>query len=491
LILGEKPASKPCFSHAPWGWDGIPISGGKMKKLKLVSISDLRQSKEQEKLYDHPSYSEITQLARSIEKDGLLDAPIITEDNIIISGHRRILACLRLGKKSLRCEVKPIRYRGNRGKFLRLLREANRHRVKKINEVFKEEIIDTTNNEAESELEREIIERSDINIEAMEIEGTKERFGIIGRKPILDAAIKIINELRDYWPLSDRQIHYKMLNDPPEWDRRVEGVMTHFVYMNDKPSYNKLTDVLTRGRISGAIPWEAIGDETRPSAIWRVHSDTSSFIGQQLDRFMKGYFRDCLQSQPNRIEIMGEKLTLVSIIRPVAMKYCIVYTIGRGYSSINPRYDLAVRFKNTGKSKLIILILSDLDPDGDEIAQSFARSMRDDFHVNVYPIKTALTWDQVKAHHLPVSPDRKAKTGSRNYRKYFEKYKTDDVWELEALTPQQLDAILDNTIRSVIDIDLFNREIEIQNEETIELEKYRERAFKTIQDERGNDDKDN
>ena len=199
---------------------------------------------------------------------------------------------------------------------------------------------------------------------------------------------------------------------------------------------------------------------------------------------MKGYFRDPLQSQPNRIEIIAEKLTLDSIIKPVAMKYRIPYTIGRGYSSINPRHDLAIRFENSGKSKLIILILSDLDPDGDEIAQSFARSMRDDFDVPVYPVRVALTWDQVKDLNLPESPDRKAKRGSTNYKKFVQRYGSDSVWELEALSPQQLQRLLDEAVRSVMDVDLFNRELEKEKNETEELSKYREQAIRAIQIER-------
>ena len=85
---------------------------------------------------------------------------------------------------------------------------------------------------------------------------------------------------------------------------------------------------------------------------------------------------------------------------------------------------------------------------------------------------------------LPTSPDRKAKSGSKNFNKYIEKYKSDDIWELEALTPQQLQKILDEAIRGVIDIDLFNQEMENEKSERIELDKYRERVFKTIQNER-------
>jgi hypothetical protein len=455
---------------------GIDI---RMRKLTLMSISELRESKENKLLYDPPSYSDIEALAESIKKRGLLHHPVITEDNVIISGHRRILAHLHLGRKSIRCRIEPITYHKNTEKFLKLLREANRQRVKKINEVIHEEVVDSSSNkERLYNLELNRIKSSEIDVEEMEIVGEKRRFQIKGNKPLLDAAIKIINELHDYWPLSVRQIHYKLLNDPPLKNKNDPTS----VYRNDPASYHTLTNVLTRGRLFGLIPWEAIGDETRPFVSWSVYDNTSPFIENQFDGFMKGYHRNFLQSQPNWIEIMAEKLTLGSIIRPIAVKYHIPYTIGRGYSSINPRHDLAVRFGGSGKEKLVILILSDLDPDGDEIAQSFARSMRDDFDVDsIYPIKVALIWEQIKDLQLPESPDRKAKSGSTNFNKYVEKYKSNDVWELEALEPQQLQKMLDETVRGVLDIDLFNQEMQNEKSECVELDKYREQVFKAIQ----------
>lgn len=94
--------------------------------------------------------------------------------------------------------------------------------------------------------------------------------------------------------------------------------------------------------------------------------DLFVFMRRELDRFLKGFYRDLQQSQPNQIEIVWEKNTVASIIRPVAMEYCIPFTIGRGYSSLPPRKKMADRFKRSGKEKLIVLVLSDHDPEGAE-----------------------------------------------------------------------------------------------------------------------------
>src|SRR5262249_55952988 len=147
-------------------------------------------------------------------------------------------------------------------------------------------------------------------------------------------------------------------------------------YANDLQSYKNLSDLLTRARLAGAVPMNAIDDETRPVVTWNVHRDPGPFVRRKLDGFLKGYYRDLQQSQPNHVEIVGEKNTIDNIVRPVAMEYCVPLTIGRGYSSLPPRDKMAKRFRRSGKEQLILLVLSDFDPEGEDIAHSFARSMR-------------------------------------------------------------------------------------------------------------------
>jgi hypothetical protein len=304
----------------------------------------------------------------------------------------------------------------------------------------------------------------------MDIIGNKKRATIKGNRPLLEAAVKIIYGLKDFWPLSDRTIHYQLLNDPPLKHKEKP----YSTYTNDKYSYNTLTNVLTRGRLSGEIPWEAIADDTRPVIKWDVHRNISPFVKNQFDRFMKGYFRDYMQSQPNQIEILGEKLTIQSIIRPVAMEYTIPYTIGRGYSSINPRREIADRFKKSGKEEMIVLILSDFDPDGEEIAQSFSRSMRDDFDVTIQPVKVALTSDQIIDLNLPIGGE--AKKGSSNYKKFVAKYGK-NVYELEAIKPQKIQEMLDDAIKSVLDMKAFNDELDEEGKEFLNLAEYRKKTM--------------
>ena len=266
---------------------------------------------------------------------------------------------------------------------------------------------------------------------------------------------------------SDRQIHYALLNDPPL--KHASNPRSR--YDNTARSYNNLTELLTRARINGIIPWQAIADETRPVSIWRTFETPQRFIGNKLAEFLKGYWRNLQQGQPNHIEIIGEKNTVSSILKPVAMKYCIPLTITRGFCSLPPRKAIADRFTRSGCEKLVLLIASDFDPLGEEIFQSFARSMRDDFGIKtVRPIKFALNAQQAKRFDLP--PAIPVKTTSANFRKFVKKH-GGFGWELEALAPEMLQELLEEAINSVIDMEALNSEVDAEREDAAFLQAVR------------------
>ena len=85
----------------------------------------------------------------------------------------------------------------------------------------------------------------------------------------------------------------------------------------------------------------------------------------------------------------------------------------------------------------MLLLVSDFDPDGEQIAESFASSMQHNFGIaNIDAVKVALTGEQVNTLTLPPAMKRAKKT-SANYAKFNAKY-GDDVFELEAVPPAKL-----------------------------------------------------
>jgi hypothetical protein len=144
------------------------------------------------------------------------------------------------------------------------------------------------------------------------------------------------------------------------------------------------------------------------------------------------------------------------------------------------------RFKKSGREYLIILILSDFDPEGEDIAHSFARSMRDDFGVNnVHAVKVALTAEQVREMRLP--PRMKAKKGSSRHAKFTARH-GDDVFELDAVPPGNLQQILRVAIESRLDVDKFNAELDAEKQDAAHLDDLRKKVQQVLQEFRVGDD---
>ena len=176
--------------------------------------------------------------------------------------------------------------------------------------------------------------RAVIETPALELPSYKGRRAISNaRSEFLDAVLTILEDLREYWPVSERQIHYNLLNNPS----LIHASKPASRYRNDTKSSRALSDLVTRGRIDGSIPEEAISDETRPATIWNVYRDVSIFIGKQIDQFLKGYWRDPMQSQSNHVELVVEKNTVANLLETIAQEFGIPMTSGRGFSSLPPR----------------------------------------------------------------------------------------------------------------------------------------------------------
>jgi hypothetical protein len=387
------------------------------------------------------------------------------------------MAAMVAGQKTVPVRWENMKREGNIDRFVELLREYNRQRDKTNAEKLAEEIVDVDPEEAYDSLVSHRVQRSQLSGESLNLNGRKRRSRISDvKRPFLDAVIAVLDALHDHWPVGERTVHYNLLNDPP----LRNSVNLKSRYANDKVSSKDLSDLCTRARLSGEIPFAAIADETRPVVTWDVHNDTRSFVRGELDGFLKGYWRNLMQSQENHFEIVCEKNTVFPILRPIAARFTIPITSGRGFSSLPPRHAMAVRFRKSGKSKLVLIIASDFDPSGECIAQSFAESMKNDFGIrNIHAVKAALTYEQVQS--MDLHTDFTAKKDDSRYQAFVEKYGT-DVYELEAVTPDTLQSLLKDTIDSLIDTDAFNAEIDAERADAAYLVGLRRTAHEALAD---------
>ncbi len=310
----------------------------------------------------------------------------------------------------------------------------------------------------------------------LEIEGLKVRYGISDQKAEHVKYIKkvVFEDRVDYWPLSVRAVHYALLNY--EFLRNIPRKLP---YKNDDDSYDKTSDLLTRLRLDGAIPWKAFDDPTRPLKEHHPFSDVREYVRMEVEYLFTGYWRDLLQTQPHYIEVLCEKNTIYHMVLRVTDKYQIWTASGRGFNSIDPWHDLYERYQASGKQRLIVIVLSDFDPEGEMIAQVGGRTLRDDFGVEDFTIiKAGVTPEQIVKYRLPQQ--NFAKESSSNHDWFVQRTGSEAVYELEALPPEDMLRDLDNVIKNVIDVDLFNREVAREAGEAAYLEAAKSKATEAL-----------
>jgi hypothetical protein len=103
-----------------------------------------------------------------------------------------------------------------------------------------------------------------------------------------------------------------------------------------------------------------------------------------LKDFLKGYWRNRQQSQPNHVEIVIEKLTVRTILSQVSSEYTIPVSTIRGMGTTTPKKKLVDRFRLSRKRMLTLLVVTDLDPAGDTIAEDLVKSFKRDYSITKY-----------------------------------------------------------------------------------------------------------
>ena len=285
------------------------------------------------------------------------------------------------------------------------------------------------------------------------------------KMPFLQAALRVIEAHREFWPLSVRQVHYRLLGPSAPLKHASKPDST---YANDLKSYRDLADLLARGRIAGMVPWPAIDDETRPEALNNHFRNTGQFFEYGIRNFLRGYQRNRQQSQPHHIEIIAEKLTVKTILEGVAADYSIPLTISRGMSGPTLKKKIADRYWRSKKKCLILLVVADLDPAGDAIAQDIRDAFERDFgiqssRIEVY--KVALNIEQVQ--EMDLEPSMDAKVSSPTYAEFVDRYGVTDAYELEALEPPDLQQILEDAIGEVMDMDAYQAELDHEEKDAV------------------------
>jgi hypothetical protein len=458
--------------------------------VSLADVNSIQPSPENVEVYGPTTEAAdkaLPMLIRSIERIGLEEPLILTRDNFILSGHRRFFAVKRLGWDRV-----PVRFadvtREDSTDYHRLLAQYNPQRVKSVASVLSERLLECEDTDGHSWTEYHQ-ERTKIKVKPMRVAGCKSIAEIGERQQeFLQAAVKVIEKMRPYWPLSIRQIHYKLLNNPP-LTQTTKKAGKRWRYRNNLACYSKLSTLLVAARYHGHVPWQAIDDSTRSTTTYDgQYEDLGEYMDFQVEGFLSGcgYGRNHQEGQPNHVEVLIEKNTLSNVLGGICSQLHVPYTPLRGFGGpsvwreIEERWNDAVD-NHTGPvaPKCILVIVSDHDPEGLSLADDAVRSLRDNHGVEVEAIRPAVTLQQVKQYSLSPNP---AKESSTRFAEYVKRTGTNQCWECEALEPEVLRKILHETLLKVMDVDQLNAVQELEAEEKNQLGAIKRRLGTRLQD---------
>ncbi|SFB82568.1 hypothetical protein [Tropicimonas isoalkanivorans] len=255
-------------------------------------------------------------------------------------------------------------------------------------------------------------------------------------RALLSQAQEVLDEYRQYWPLTIRQIFYRLVG--------AHG------YDKTEGAYKRLCHHLANARRGRWISFDAIRDDGVTTYSLDHFVDRDDFL-RHVRRLGETYTRDKLAGQDLHIEVWGEAAGMLPQLYHVAEPYSVpVYSSG-GFDSLTAKKRLADRICRMEK-EATILHLGDFDPSGESIFDSVAEDvtafvMSDRPHglVSVAFERVALTAEQVSRYGLPTAPPKTTDSRSKSW--------DGGTCQLEALPPNVIAEILRAAIERHIDGD--------------------------------------
>lgn len=451
-----------------------------------IPLEALRMADFNAAIYQERNDQDLKKLANDIKRgghqgkrDGLLNPLNVSEDLVIFDGNSRYLALTKYSdRKTVKCNIHLGLY-STSDEFKTLLVSANLQRVKTTGETLRECAISADgianfHSFINDHQEADALEVVDGRI------NKRRKLNHEYDREIIEAISKVLDDLKPHWPVTLRYIHYQlvMLAKAPVISKK-EGR----TYQNLKKDYEKLSVILAKMRIEKILPMDALRDDQRKVTDYLAWPSKEAFIRHELDRLFRHYDRDLLQSQPEFIALICEKETVSQILEPLNNEYNIPIYYVKGTSSLTIRHKFLKHWQAKGKRPIKLLFLTDFDPAGFRIQDSFIGSLKQDFAdmVKGYKVtgrRIGITLDQVKRYNIATT--MKAKEGDKQHKDFLKRTGQANAYELEALQPGILREVVREAIISALDMEAFNKEKELYHREASALAELKTQTISLI-----------
>lgn len=244
---------------------------------------------------------------------------------------------------------------------------------------------------------------------------------------------------------------------------------------NRQTEYKRLGSILNDARLAGRLDWDHIVDRTRAMEQTNHWADPSAVINAAA----RGYANDKWAYQRFRPEVWVEKEALVGVIERAARAEDVPWFACRGYVSQSELWSAAKRLEagiDAGQ-RPVIYHLGDHDPSGIDMTRDMRDRLStflrgDGYDEEAFTMeRIALNMDQVRALNPPPNP---AKLTDSRVGGYLRAY-GGQSWELDALDPPVLAALIAAAIKPLRDETKWQASIDAEAEGTRLLEEARDR----------------
>jgi len=267
---------------------------------------------------------------------------------------------------------------------------------------------------------------------------------------LVELAGAIIEEYADQgFDLTLRQLYYQMV---------ARGHID-----NDQRSYKRMGKTISNARRAGEIDWNAIVDRTRTLRERQRWDSPQQILGAATD----GYHRDRWEGQTFRPEVWIEKDALAGVIAGVCNNFDVPYFACRGYVSDSEMWRAGVRlgsYVEDGQDA-VVFHLGDMDPSGIDMTRDIQERLALFSGFDIHVERIALSMEQIDEYGPPPNP---AKMTDSRYESYIAEY-GDESWELDALEPSVLTALIGDRVEMLIDWDPWRAVEDLEEDHKLAL----------------------
>ena len=248
---------------------------------------------------------------------------------------------------------------------------------------------------------------------------------------VIDRANQICADYRRQgYDLTLRQLYYQFVSK--DW------------IANKDTEYKRLGNIISDARLAGLLDWDYIVDRTRNLRALPHWSRPSSV----LEGAAYGYRTNRWAHQPNMVEVWIEKDALVGVIAGACNALDVPFFSCRGYTSQSELWGAARRiigYTDNGQ-EVTILHLGDHDPSGIDMTRDITDRLAL-FGAKATVERIALNMDQIRRYDPPPNPAKLTDARAEGYIRTH----GESSWELDALDPSTLDALVRSHILDLRD----------------------------------------